>query len=234
MRVQTLAERREGEDLGTAGSDMVYVAGLSLLAFISAGLTIWAQATNRHRVGHVCKPLATLSLLVLALRAPEALPMVLRCGVAAGLGLSLAGDVFLMLPPRYFVAGMGSFLAAHLAYGCAFRASMSAWPAGLLYVPFALYGLAVFGWLLPGLRGLRWPVLGYVVTIVTMAWIATGWWIEVRWPHAARAMAGALLFLLSDTALAVNRFRRPLSWSPIAALGTYYAAQWLLALSVYP
>ncbi|NIW49240.1 MAG: lysoplasmalogenase, partial [Gammaproteobacteria bacterium] len=33
-----------------------------------------------------------------------------------GLALSLAGDIFLMLPDEKFIAGLVSFLLAHLAY----------------------------------------------------------------------------------------------------------------------
>jgi uncharacterized membrane protein YhhN len=46
------------------------------------------------------------------------------------------------------------------------------------------------------------------------------------------AAAGALLFMLSDGMLAVDRFRRPFRWSRLAVLSTYFAAQWLIALSV--
>src|SRR5213080_3500470 len=45
--------------------------------------------------------------------------------ILIGLVFSLAGDVFLMLPRARFVAGLTSFLAAHIAYLFAFAADVS-------------------------------------------------------------------------------------------------------------
>jgi len=42
-------------------------------------------------------------------------------------------------------------------------------------------------------------------------------------------IAGALLFLISDVFLAWNRFVRPFTWSSVAVLSCYWAAQALLA-----
>jgi uncharacterized membrane protein YhhN len=46
------------------------------------------------------------------------------------------------------------------------------------------------------------------------------------------ALAGAALFAVSDTTLALNKFRRPFRLATVAVMATYYLAQWLLALSV--
>lgn len=42
---------------------------------------------------------------------------------------SLLGDIFLMLPRERFLAGLGAFLLAHLAYGWGFLGSGQAPPA---------------------------------------------------------------------------------------------------------
>jgi alkenylglycerophosphocholine/alkenylglycerophosphoethanolamine hydrolase len=49
---------------------------------------------------------------------------------------------------------------------------------------------------------------------------------------ALLALLGATLFVLSDSALAINRFVRPFKAVHAVVLSTYYAAQWLIALSV--
>jgi uncharacterized membrane protein YhhN len=46
------------------------------------------------------------------------------------------------------------------------------------------------------------------------------------------AAIGALLFLASDLILAIDRFRRPFHLSHAAVLGSYFAGQWLIALSI--
>ncbi|HBL54857.1 MAG TPA: hypothetical protein DDZ36_02925, partial [Deltaproteobacteria bacterium] len=43
---------------------------------------------------------------------------------------------------------------------------------------------------------------------------------------------GASLFLLSDALLAWNRFRVEFKSAQLLVLGTYYAAQWALVLSL--
>jgi uncharacterized membrane protein YhhN len=41
--------------------------------------------------------------------------------------------------------------------------------------------------------------------------------------------AGALLFMASDSLLAINLFVAPLMLSPLWILSTYFVAQWLIA-----
>ena len=41
-----------------------------------------------------------------------------------------------------------------------------------------------------------------------------------------------MLFVVSDAALATNRFRGAFASAQLLVLGTYYPAQWLIALSV--
>ena len=61
---------------------------------------------------------------------------------------------------------------------------------------------------------------------------ATARWLAVEEAGALLACLGAVLFVASDSALAVNRFRRPFAASQLVVLGTYFSAQWLIALSI--
>jgi uncharacterized membrane protein YhhN len=67
-----------------------------------------------------------------------------------------------------------------------------------------------------------------------MAWQASARWWTRRTPDAAFAAVGSLFFLASDFALAINRFVAPFAGAVLVVLGTYYAAQWGLTLSVGP
>jgi len=49
---------------------------------------------------------------------------------------------------------------------------------------------------------------------------------------ALLAFLGAVLFVVSDSALAVNRFRGGYDGAQALILSTYFAAQWLMARSV--
>ncbi|MGB3713941.1 MAG: lysoplasmalogenase family protein, partial [Candidatus Promineifilaceae bacterium] len=44
-------------------------------------------------------------------------------------------------------------------------------------------------------------------------------------------ISGAIFFVISDTALAFNRFNAPIAQASLIVLATYYLAQWLIALS---
>jgi len=51
---------------------------------------------------------------------------------------------------------------------------------------------------------------------------------------AISAAVGAVLFVVSDSTLVVNRFVRPFRLSPLVVLAAYCTAQTLIALSVAP
>ena len=93
------------------------------------------------------------------------------------------------------------------------------------------YGLAVFAILRPHLGPLLVPVLAYMLVILAMAWRAIEYAREYPAPGSLAAAFGALLFVISDSALALNRFARPFRAAQALVLGTYFVAQWLIALS---
>lgn len=196
-------------------------------------------AIRAHYVGaeqrwqaYVFKPLATLLVLALALSLPAASPAY-RWALVAGLAFSTAGDIFLMLPRDRFVAGLASFLLAHLSYIYAFAIGVPFPAAPLLWLPyFAAGGIvvaAVWAGVAPALRG---AVIAYVVVIAAMAGQAMGRWQALGGAPALAAALGAALFVVSDAILALNRFRAPLRAERVLVLGSYWMAQLLIALSV--
>ena len=94
-------------------------------------------------------------------------------------------------------------------------------------------GAALLPRLWPGVpAALRLPVLLYVLVLLFMAAQAGSRALELRTPAAYAAALGAVLFVISDTVLAWNRFRTPLSAAPVLVHATYFPAQWLIAVSV--
>ena len=76
-------------------------------------------------------------------------------------------------------------------------------------------------------------MLVYELAITTMVWRAWARFDQQSTPSALAAFRGALLFILSDTALALNRFVREFREAPALVLGSYYLAQLLIVLSVH-
>jgi len=204
---------------------------LSLLVLASALLNIRAEYKGPRRQVYVFKPLAVALVILIALQTKYTTATHYRQLIVAGLICSLAGDVFLMLRRERFVAGLVSFLFAHLFYIAAFTTDgarvSSAWGAFTL----ALYGALMLRLLWPRLGKLKAPVVIYVAAILLMAWQALNRWTTTGDAGGALALAGALLFVVSDSALAWNRFRAEFKSAQALVLGTYFAAQWLIALS---
>ena len=98
-------------------------------------------------------------------------------------------------------------------------------------IPFLLVGIVLGIVLWPDLGDMKSPVLAYMIIILIMAWQALGQWRQTGEIRALLAFLGAILFVISDLALAVNRFATPIDMAALLVLGTYYPAQWLIALS---
>jgi uncharacterized membrane protein YhhN len=148
----------------------------------------------------------------------------------AGLVLCAVGDVCLLWD-RSFDLGLAVFLLGHLAYVGAFRAAvpMAGWPL-LVAAPVALAGIGAASWLWPRLGARRAPVLLYILAISLMVWGALSTLARGALPWTAGV--GAVLFYLSDLAVARQRFVHADFLNRGLGLPTYYAAQVLLALTI--
>ena len=203
---------------------------LTLLAILSASIHIRAEYRGPRQHVYIFKPLTMVFILLIAILGQATLPFY-KYMIVTGLVFSLAGDVFLMLPSDRFVAGLVAFLMAHLFYIAAFVSEISAltwWPL----VPVVIYGIVVYTILAPSLGKLKLPVLAYIVVITIMAWLAWERWSQTGQSGALLASVGAVLFVISDTILALNRFRGAFKPARALNLTTYFAAQWLIAGSV--
>jgi uncharacterized membrane protein YhhN len=100
-------------------------------------------------------------------------------------------------------------------------------------IPLLIYGLVMGVLLLPAVKPkLRLPVALYLLIILIMAWRAVERWAQMGDANSTFALAGALFFVVSDSVLALDRFRRPFPSARAIVLSTYFLAQWLIALSI--
>ncbi|HZR34745.1 MAG TPA: lysoplasmalogenase [Nevskia sp.] len=203
-------------------------------AAISAALAIAADwEEKRHRAFYLLKPLTTALILGAALSLAPASGEAYRRIVVIALGLSLLGDICLMFDgDGWFAAGLGSFLLAHVGFIWAFLKGVSpglppAWTA----LP-VVYGLGLASWLLPRAGSLRIPVALYCVVLLGMALAAALRQQALGGQPALLAVAGALLFVVSDSSLAIRRFRGPYAGAQALILSTYWLSIGLIAASV--
>jgi uncharacterized membrane protein YhhN len=151
--------------------------------------------------------------------------------IIAGLLFSLAGDIFLMLPRDRFIQGLVSFLIAHLFYIAAFWFESGDAPSVWGVIPFLIYGSLMLGVLWRDLGKMRLPVMIYMLAILMMGWTAASRLMMTGQRGSTLAFMGALLFIASDSMLAVDRFKGRFQGAQAFILTTYFAAQWLIALS---
>ena len=205
---------------------------LSACALLSAVLAIWADAKGRRWLFHVLKPLTMVLVITAALIAETPVPAAYKTLILAGLLFSLAGDIALMFPEKWFTTGLVSFLVAHVFYILAFKPGPGHPISAGVFIPFIIFGLLMFRILAPSLGPMKFPVLVYIAAITVMAGLAAGRFVDGGDTRPLLAFAGAVLFLVSDSVLAYDRFAKKLGPAQAIILGTYFPAQLLIALSI--
>lgn len=201
---------------------------LSTIALISAIITIYAKTRENRLLQFVFKPLAMLLIISIALLNISAPPDFYQKMLIAGLILSTVGDVFLIEQDRFFIHGLISFLLGHFCYVAAFWTAPNL-PSGIFYLIYVAFFLIV---LWKNLGKLKIPVIVYALTIALMSWLAFSLYLKSNDAKFLFAFLGSLVFVASDSLLAYNKFKKPFALAHTLILGTYFVAQWLIALSI--
>lgn len=202
-------------------------AAIAIASFIGVFPAAWA---------FVFKPLTTLFIIAYAWPRGTGLQ---RRLILIGIVLSLVGDVFLLWPQQGFLPGLVSFLLAHLAYIGAFCVPVRLGASPRVFIAYGVIAALILWQLWPGIPApLRAPVVAYVACLAAMAAQAGSWWRQRAGTGSADerlarlAAIGGVLFMASDSLLAVNKFAVELPLSSLWILATYWAAQWCIASSL--
>ncbi len=173
----------------------------------------------------------TLSIALLALLAFRANALLLGLALLFG---SL-GDLFLALPFGLFVYGLSAFLIGHLVYSFLW---VRHWKSPLKLTSnqklvsaiLFLFTMFMLGFLLPLEGGLTIPVAVYMIVITAMAISAVLAGFSCNW-----IVLGAILFVISDTLIALGRFKHVVTGltSGFLIWSTYYLAQYLITMGYF-
>jgi len=163
--------------------------------------------------------------------------------IAGAFFFSWIGDLMLMLVDSswsgqvpFFILGLGSFLIAHLFFIWAFwlwkgnRQGLLQQKIWLL-LPFLLYWSLLMDILWSGLGDLLIPVLAYSLVLICMTASAHNLGKLIPKPYFSYLSAGTILFVLSDSLIAINKFSG--TTLPLASFWimlTYIVAQYLIFL----
>jgi uncharacterized membrane protein YhhN len=215
--------------LGAAGWAAAIATASACFAQASGGSVAdtWLIA---HRI---FKPLGVgFALIFIALRAYSLPAIGLKSSknlLMVSLAFSVVGDAWLMFS-GFFIQGLASFLIAHLFYIALFKQGVGWFPSKPLFATCLAYAAAMYAYLLPNLStGLQIPVAVYVFVIALMGAQAIGRAFELKTSSCKWVAIGSLFFMASDSLLAINKFVSPIPLSPLWILGTYFAAQLIIA-----
>jgi uncharacterized membrane protein YhhN len=151
---------------------------------------------------------------------------------------SWLGDNFLMFSERnelFFFAGVGGFFFAQLTYIYIFSKYKETAGKGYLQrrlwisVFFLAYAAGMLLLLFPGLEGMMKPIISlYALSLISMSMMALNRSGRVGEGSFKLVFAGSLLFLLSDSMIAFDKFHSPVPLAGFLIMITYIAAQYLI------
>ncbi|MCW5517509.1 lysoplasmalogenase [Muriicola sp. Z0-33] len=177
------------------------------------------------------KPAITIVLLAYVLLKMKNNKMLKRFLILA-LIFSLSGDIFLLLPSEvswYFIGGLLSFLIAHIMYISAFFKidNFRTTKTFLATMVLLFYAMVIFKFIGGTLDGLFPYVVLYMVVLLLMVLTAI-----VRHDTVLKSyylvLSGALLFMISDSLLALNKFYSSFAFADLLIMLTYGYAQFLI------
>ena len=190
-----------------------------------------AVQLNYKIAEYIFKPLIIIWLLAYFILQLRAVRSNLKKWIIAALLFSWLGDVLLMLQDDnsfFFLLGLSAFLVAHVFYILFFhfiRMKENVKSRWWLLLIAVLYYLILISLLSPHLGDMKLPVRIYAIVISFMFMLAMHMSF-IKYKNAGRWMTlGALLFVISDSVLAINKFYQSFEIAGIVVMLTYGLAQ---------
>ncbi|MGV6846009.1 MAG: lysoplasmalogenase [Lutibacter sp.] len=181
---------------------------------------------------YIFKPLIIFSLLFLYV---FSLPKRLKWYVIA-LEFSFFGDVLLMFSGKlFFMAGLISFLMTHILFIKIVMNRIK--KTTILKVitasfPFMVLFLILISILKNSLNELLIPVVIYGLTISTFGAVSLLDYLQTKTLKSIWMLAGAVIFIISDSLLAINKFYNSNTIFEVLIMVTYIMAQYLIFKSM--
>jgi uncharacterized membrane protein YhhN len=207
---------------------------LAFFVIVSIG-EVASEVTDITWLHQLTKPLIMISLIGYYVTS-----VTVRSGIViAAMIFSLAGDVLLM-NPDYFIPGLVAFLLSHVLYIFAYRkhqweestSALTGVHRTRLAFPILLAGTGLVVILYPSLGDLKIPVIVYATVISLMAMTALFRYGKTNQKSFWLVFAGAILFMMSDSILAINKFLTPLDMGGFFIMLTYISAQYCIVMGL--
>ena len=207
-----------------------------IVYFLVLVADLLAVYTGNETLRYITKPLLMPLLIFLFIYLTTGFTSSLKKWIILALLFSWAGDVLLMFEStngNFFIFGLAAFLIAHIFYILFYEGIIRKEGLGKNYwwfIPVVIYYIALIYILSPNLGDMVWPVriYGIVICYMLIKALQAG---RIKDLGAATLMiGGAVLFISSDSILAINKFYEPFEFAGIAIMLTYGIAQLLITL----
>lgn len=193
-----------------------------------------AQIPSLSAANYIAKPAIVSSLLIYFLSYSSPKPF--KIWVILALVFSFIGDVLLLFADGnelFFLFGLIAFLLAHLVYIKIFsfnqNKGLNLWP---VLIGFILYGTLLFLMLKNHLGQLLVAVAVYMLVILSMGISAYRRKGAVTLESFRLVFTGALLFMASDSILAINKFYSTIPYNRFLIMVTYAFAQYFIVIGL--
>lgn len=192
---------------------------------------------------YISKPLIMISIAGhFLLNSKNVDKKVLKLALIAFL-FSLVGDSFLMITNGgviYFMLGLASFLVAQISYICLFRQTVIIegrepfLKKNTLYlIGYFIYGISIYILLFNHLDYvLKIAVFVYMLALLSMSAMALNRFKVVNPASFSFVFFGSVLFVISDSIIALNKFLIPIPNDGLFVMSTYMTAQFLIMMGV--
>lgn len=208
---------------------MIKLKYLIGLITIMVGSYIYASNRELTTLTIILKPLATLLVILI--------PMVFsknqtkyKTHIVFGLIFCLIGDVLLLFNSM-FIFGLIAFLIGHLIFIKAFILIDGFLVNYKSLALLVLYACGFFWFIKNDLGDLLIPVIFYMTCILFMAWQGINLFLSKSNYFSKLILSAVCLFVLSDTILAIDKFKMELHFANELIGITYWTAITLIALS---
>ena len=198
------------------------------LFLIVAIAHVWAIISGNDTIRMYSKPML-LTLLAVVYLVSVKKPIF---WYVLGMFFCFAGDVILMFNgATFFMAGIAAFLLGHVVY---IKVTASFLPKELTAkmissaLPFVIFFGVLMYLIYPNLGGMLLPVIVYGITISTFGSVALLNYRSEKSIENSWLLLGALIFIFSDSLLALNKFYAPNEMYSVAIMITYILAQFLI------
>lgn len=201
---------------------------LNIITIITGVIAIFLDYNNYHEWFTIFKPLTTILILSIALINFKSAPKKFALLISIGFVFCMLGDIFL-LEQSGFLYGLVSFLIAHVLFSVGFISIDGFKKNPYVSIVLIVFILLIYWYLKDNLGTMKIPVLAYMLVISFMVWQGVSLYLWKSQKVYYFIALSVVLFLVSDTILAIDVFKFSFKEAPIYNLATYWASLLILA-----